>query len=58
VMQNESLDGLTYSYTCFDILWTLDDGQTGLHLLDMVVMAHRWARIPYSGHCTLEIVMH
>jgi hypothetical protein len=47
VMQSvESLDGLTHSDTGSHTFWTLDDGQMGLDLIDMVMMAHLWARKP------------
>jgi hypothetical protein len=59
VMQSvESLDGLTHSDIGSHIFWTLDDVQMGLHLLDMVMVAHRWEKIPHLGHCTLNIILH
>jgi hypothetical protein len=53
VMQRvESFDGLTYSNMGSHIFWSLDDGQMGLQLRDMVMMAHIWAESPYFGQCT------
>jgi hypothetical protein len=50
VMQSiESPSGSTHSDTSSHIFWTLDDGQMGLILTDIVMMAHLWAGSPYSG---------
>jgi hypothetical protein len=47
VMQSiESPSGLTHSNIGSHIFWTLDDGQMGLILIDMVMVAQRWARNP------------
>jgi hypothetical protein len=59
VMQSiESFDGLTYLDTGSHIFRTLDDGQMGLDLIDMAMMAHLWAGIPYSRQCTHILPSH
>jgi hypothetical protein len=40
------------------ILETLDDGQMGLVLVDLVTMAHRWAGSPQAWQCTPGLITH
>jgi hypothetical protein len=59
VMQSiESPGGLTHSDTGSHIFWTLDDGHMGLFMLDMVMVAQRWAGSPHPGLYTPETIMH
>jgi hypothetical protein len=54
-----SWDGLTHSYVGSHTFWTLmDDKQMVLYLLDMVMVAQRWEKIPHPWHYTLETIMH
>jgi hypothetical protein len=52
VQSIKPFDGLTHSDTNSHIFWTLDFGQRGLILIDMVTMAHLWVGSPYFGQCT------
>jgi hypothetical protein len=40
------------------IFRTLDDGQMGLVLTDLVMMAHKWVEIPHLGQCTPGLITH
>jgi hypothetical protein len=59
VMQRkESPNDVTPSNMSSHIFRTLDDGQMGLVLADLVTMAHRWDGSPQAGQCTPGIITH
>jgi hypothetical protein len=59
VMQSsESPSDLAPSDMSSHIFRTLDDGQMGLVLADLVMMAHRWDESPHVGQCTLGLITH
>jgi hypothetical protein len=59
VMQSsESPSDLAPSDMSSHILRTLDNGQMGLVLADLVMMAHKWVESPHAGQCTSGLVSH
>jgi hypothetical protein len=46
---SESPNDLTPSHMSSYIFKTLDNGEMGLVLADLVMMTHKWAEIPHAG---------
>jgi hypothetical protein len=59
VMQsNELSSDLPPSDMSSHIFKTLNDGQVGLVLADLVTMAHRWDESPHAGQSNPRLIIH